>query len=35
MELFLLALMTIAVAGCVAGHRGRLIPAVKPIHVRK
>lgn len=35
MELLLLALITMTVAGCVAGHRGRFIPAVKPIRFRR
>lgn len=35
MELFLLVLISMTVAGCVAGHRGRFIPALKPIRFRK
>jgi len=35
MELLLLALITTTVAGCVADHRGRFIPAVKPIRFRR
>ena len=35
MELFLLALITMILAGCVTGHRGHFIPAVKPIRFRK
>ncbi len=35
MELFLLTLIAMIAAGCVASHRGRVIPAVKPIRFRK
>lgn len=35
MELFLMVLMTMTVVGCVAGHRRRFIPALKPIRFRK
>lgn len=35
MELLLLALITMTLAGCVVGHRGRFIPAVTPVRFRK
>lgn len=35
MELFLLVLLTMTVAGCAVGHRGHFSPAVKPIRFRK